>query len=78
VSAALFLTAAELEELTGYKRPHEQKKWLDDRRWRFETNAAGVPRVARAYLERRLVGEIHTAEPPPVERHNFGALRVVK
>jgi hypothetical protein len=75
---SLFLTAVELEELTGYRRQHEQKKWLVARRWTFETNAAGAPRVARAYLERRLVGQAQAAEPPPPARHNFGALRAVK
>jgi hypothetical protein len=74
----LFLSEAELEELTGYRRAHEQKRWLAARRWKFEENAAGKPRVARAFLERRLVGEAHTADPTPAPRHNFGALHVVK
>lgn len=73
----LCLTADELFELTGYRRPHEQRQWLEAHRWRFETNAAGVPRVARAYFERRMVGET-TTEAPAVARHNFGALRLVK
>jgi hypothetical protein len=75
---SLFLEAEELHELTGYRRAHEQKRWLAARRWKFEENAAGQPRVARAYLERRMVGEATTAEPLPAARHNFGALRAVK
>lgn len=78
MTAALFLDASELEQLTGYRRAHEQKRWLGARRWRFETNAAGEPRVARAYFERRLVGEARTEDPAPPARHNFAALRVVK
>lgn len=78
VTAQLFLTRDELEELTGYRRPHEQVRWLTKRRWRFEQNAAGAPRVARAYLERRMVGEERSEAPGPPARHNFAALRVVK
>jgi len=78
VTGDLFLTAAELVELTGYRRQHEQRRWLIAHRWRFEQNAAGAPRVARAYLERRMVGEVVTATPGPPARHNFEALRVVK
>jgi hypothetical protein len=87
----LFLKADELEILTGYKRPHEQRRWLKAHHWRFEPNAAGYPCVARAYFERRLVGEARTEEPilgearteePPLPaRHNIagvGRLRVVK
>jgi hypothetical protein len=74
----LFLDPNELHELTGYRRAHEQKRWLAARRWKFEENAAGQPRVARAYLERRMVGEAATSEPLPAARHNFGALRAVK
>lgn len=74
----LFLTPEELHELTGYRRPAEQRAFLKRKGWRFEVNAAGKPRVARAHLERRLVGEARTEEPGPAARHNFGALRAVK
>ncbi len=75
---SLFLTKDELHALTGYVRPHEQVQWLKNRRWRFEQNAAGAPRVARAYLERRMVGEELSEAPGPPARHNFEALRAVK
>lgn len=71
----LFLTADELIELTGYRIARYQVAWLRNRGWRFETNAAGAPRVARAYLERKMVGEALTADPGPPARHNFEALR---
>lgn len=74
----LFLERAELIELTGYRRQHEQVRWLKARGWKLEVNAAGAPRVARAYFERRMVGQAVTEDPPPAARHNFGALRVVK
>lgn len=51
----MFLTPAELAELTGYKRPSAQARWLTSHGWRFALNAAGHPRVARAYFERRMV-----------------------
>lgn len=74
----LLLTDDELEDLTGYKVWRCQIEWLRRRGWRFETNAAGRPRVARAYFERRMVGEEKTEEPAPRPRHKFEALRVVK
>jgi hypothetical protein len=75
---SLFLTKDELTELTGYRRQHEQVRWLKSRHWKFEQNAAGAPRVARAYLERRMVGQELSEAPGPPARHNFGALRAVK
>lgn len=74
----LFLQPAELEALTGYKRGAEQVAWLRRKGWRFEQNAAGAPRVARAYFERRMVGEVSSEAPALPARHNFNALRVVK
>ena len=37
----MFLIYEELAELTGYKRPSDQRKWLNDRRWAFEVSANG-------------------------------------
>ena len=78
MNAALFLTTEELAELTGYRVARYQIAWLRNRGWRFETNHAGAPRVARAHFERKMVGEAVTAEPGPAARHNFGALVRVK
>lgn len=65
----MFLTAAELAELTGYRRPSAQLRWLREHRWRFEVNAVGHPRVARAYFERRMVSRETAGNvvdlPPP-------------
>lgn len=74
----LFLQPDEIEALTGYKRPAEQCAFLKRKGWRFEQNAAGAPRVARAYFERRMVGEASTPAPERSPRPNFGALQVVK
>lgn len=75
---ATFLTPEEIHELTDYELPRFQIAWLRNKGWRFEVGASGRPRVARAYWERRMVGEATTADPAPVARHNFGALRRVK
>ena len=78
----LFLTSDELHGLTGYRIAKYQAAELKRRRWIFEMNAAGAPLVARAYFERRMVGEVTAAMPPAPARHNFDALktglRVVK
>jgi hypothetical protein len=71
---SLFLSSTELFNLTGYKSARSQIKWLRSRRWIFEINAAGAPRVARAHFERRMVGEATTPEPSLPTRHNFQAL----
>lgn len=78
MTSDLFLQPDEIAALTGYKRGAEQCAYLKRKGWRFEQNAAGAPRVARAYFERRMVGESTSEAPPPAARHNFGALRVVK
>jgi hypothetical protein len=57
VNSDLFLNAIEVFDLTGYRLAKYQVAWLRRRGWRFETNAAGAPRVARAYFERKMVGE---------------------
>jgi len=50
----MFLTPDEVLILTGYQRHADQRRWLSDRGWAFEGNAAGRPVVSRAYAEQRL------------------------
>lgn len=76
--SSLFLTGDEVFDLTGYRLAKYQVAWLRRRGWRFETNAAGAPRIARAYFERKMVGEARAEDPGPPAKHNFAALRVVK
>jgi len=47
------LTAAELLELTGYRSPAWQAKWLRARGWKFEEGRDG-PKVLRAYRDQRM------------------------
>jgi hypothetical protein len=65
----MFLTSAELLEMTGYKRPSDQCRWLRDRGWSFELSAARKPVVLRAHAEHKLGKVRYSVEP------NFGALR---
>jgi hypothetical protein len=51
----MFLTDAELIDLTGYRQPAKQCAHLKAQRIPFHTNRAGHPKVARAVLEGRKV-----------------------
>jgi hypothetical protein len=57
-----FITPETLRDLTGYRRPGAQIKWLRDHGWRFEVNAAGHPRVAQAYFDRKMVSREPTGK----------------
>ena len=60
VHASLTLTAAELHELTGAKRPKRIASWLDDRGWVYEPPArrGDVPKVDRTYYLARMSGQV--------------------
>lgn len=51
-----FLSAAELAELVGCKanQRHAMAKWLDSHRWRYVLDKNGLPKVARAYYNKKL------------------------
>lgn len=51
----LLLTDDEVREVTGYKRPADQIRWLRDGGWLFEV-ARGRPKVLRSYVEERMGG----------------------
>jgi hypothetical protein len=51
-----YLSTDELAELVDCK-PNQRSKmitWLTSHRWRFEVASTGVPRVARAYHDRKM------------------------
>jgi len=50
----MFISDAELETLTGYKRGAEQCKWLTSNGWVFAVDAHGRPRVAVDYCRYRM------------------------
>ena len=51
---SLFLTCAELAELTGFKAAHCQVRWLAGNRWRFALTRRKEPRVARDHFNDRM------------------------
>lgn len=53
----MFLSEAELVDLTGYRQAVKQVAHLKAQRIPFHVNRAGHPRVARAVLEGRKVVE---------------------
>lgn len=52
----MYLDAAELEELTGYRQKGKQVQWLTDNRVRFLVNRAGFPMVLTAERDRIMIG----------------------
>jgi hypothetical protein len=58
----MFLTTGELAELTGYRRPSAQIRWLRAHGWRFIVNAQRRPIIDRGFYERRMLGENSTSE----------------
>lgn len=67
-----FLSAEEIEVLTGYKLPMRQVSWLRTKGWRFELNGNRKPVIARRYAEKMLGCDDQGREPV---RPNFAALR---
>ncbi|WP_175958422.1 DUF4224 domain-containing protein [Burkholderia sp. BCC0405] len=51
-----YLTAHELADLVGCK-PNQRAsmtRWLEQNHWRFVVDKSGLPKVARAYRDRKL------------------------
>ncbi len=67
-----FLSAEEIELLTGYRLPMRQVAWLRTKGWRFELNGNRKPVIARRYAEKMLgCGDQDREHVRP----NFAALR---
>lgn len=66
----MFLTAAELCELTGYQKPALQRRWLADNGYSFDVRKDGKPVVSRAYYE----GRQHSPRQQRTVGPNLGAL----
>lgn len=49
------LSSQELCELIGRTQPAAQIRWLQDHGWTFTTGRDGLPKVARAHFEQKLV-----------------------
>lgn len=50
----MFLTHEQLHQLTDYKRPSDQIRWLTEHGYRFDIGASGRPKVLRSVVENRL------------------------
>jgi len=78
----LFLTCAELTDLTGFKGRHCQARWLARNRWRFVLTRRKEPKVARDHFNDRMgsgngssAGQAHTINHAAAgEQPNFAAL----
>lgn len=60
----MFLTPTELLELTGYKKPALQRRWLVEHGYRFDVRADGRAVVLTAAIEKKLAGR-HISGPEP-------------
>lgn len=65
----MFLTPADLERLTGYRRPSAQARWLRRHGYRVTINGLGEPVVTVAEMNRHLTGGRAARQEP-----NFEAL----
>ena len=74
IQTGLFLTEADLISLIGYKRPGDQRRWLDRHGWAFEVRADGKNIVLTEEARgRMLTGKsTHRATEP-----NLDALRAL-
>jgi hypothetical protein len=66
----MFLTPSEIHTLTGRQRPSAQVRWLRQHGYRHTVNALGVPVVAVAEANRKLVGGAKTNQEPNWEAMN--------
>jgi hypothetical protein len=73
----LYLTAAELSDLTGYaaNQVAHMARWLDRNGWPYARDRKGLPRVARSFHDARMSGS--AAPTSTGKRPNFAALKAV-
>lgn len=69
----MFLTQAEVAELTERKRKSEQIAWLEANGYPYATGANGHARVSREYVQARLCG-VHIAAAQEAPGPNWAAI----
>jgi hypothetical protein len=69
----MFLSQAELAELTERKRKADQIAWLKSNGYHYAIGANGHARVLREHVQAKLCGVIASAAPATAEP-NWGAL----
>jgi hypothetical protein len=61
----MFLTDAELEEMTGLKRGADQARWYEKRGYYVECNARGKPRITHVQVnQKRQINSVNQADNP--------------
>ena len=60
----MFLTPTELLDLTGYKKPALQRRWLVEHGYRFDVRADGRAVVLIAAIEQKLAGRATSGAQP--------------
>jgi len=76
-AANAYLSANVLAELVDCK-PNQRSKmvnWLTSHRWRFEVGASGLPRVARAYHDKKMGISEETTRSRYAETPNLSAFQ---
>ena len=53
----MFISSDELQELTGYKRPADQRRWLRHRGWAFEVRGDGTNCVLLEEARSRMLSD---------------------
>jgi hypothetical protein len=69
----MFLTQAELAELTERKRKGEQIAWLKANGYHFATGANGHAKVMREHVQARLCGG-NVSNAPAAQEPNWAAM----
>lgn len=64
----MFLSPDDITELTGYKIPAYQIRWLRERGWVFEIGGDGRPKILTAHAMQRL-GGVDSCTPPEPRLH---------
>lgn len=68
-----YLTRDELRALTGTPVRARQQRWLAANGWRFAVDAHGEIKVARAFHDRRMLGDARETPMPARVRPNLAA-----
>nr|WP_171049602.1 DUF4224 domain-containing protein [Pseudomonas nicosulfuronedens] len=68
----MVLTAIELVELSGYRKPSAQARWLERNGFPFVMGGDGQPKVLRQAVEGRLGGKLGEKKREPQLRLRSG------
>ncbi len=61
----MFLSTAELQDLTGYVQPAAQRRWLAENGYRFDVRSDGRPSVLADQVRARQNGQVSQRKPGP-------------